>query len=251
MPSLLVRWWGGGHRLTIERFDLRPGGAWRFVEHTPDGPQGFEGRFSRVEAPRALAMSFAWDGAPGQPMLDELTLEADPAGGTRLATVTTALQPEGLQQLLAAGAGAGMEARYVALDAVLASATSADDAPAAPATVRPAASVPVVEVKAGTGTAMHVLVGPQQGDTNFALRRFVMQPGGGMPLHTNLVEHQQYVLRGRARIRIGDAVHEVQADHTLFIPAGVPHSYEVLDGPFEFICVVPDRADQVTLVGAC
>jgi len=78
-----------------------------------------------------------------------------------------------------------------------------------------------------------------------------MQPGGGMPYHTNLVEHQQYVLRGRARIRIGDTVHEVAADHTLFIPAGVPHSYEVVEGPFEFICVVPARPDQVTLVADC
>lgn len=119
------------------------------------------------------------------------------------------------------------------------------------ATVRPAAEVPTIPVTAGTGTAMHVLVGPAQGKTSFALRRFVMQPGGGMPLHTNLVEHQQYVLRGRARITIGDAVHEVAPDHTLFIPAGVPHSYEVVEGPFEFICVVPDAPDRVTLVGAC
>jgi quercetin dioxygenase-like cupin family protein len=78
-----------------------------------------------------------------------------------------------------------------------------------------------------------------------------MGAGGGMPRHTNLVEHQQYVLRGRARITIGSDVHEVGADDTLFIPAGVPHSYEVLDGPFEFLCIVPDRPDQVTLVEGC
>jgi len=72
-----------------------------------------------------------------------------------------------------------------------------------------------------------------------------------MPLHTNLVEHQQYVLRGRARVRIGDTVHEVRPDHTLFIPAGVPHSYEVIEGPFEFICVVPDRTDRIEIVEGC
>lgn len=119
------------------------------------------------------------------------------------------------------------------------------------ATVRAASAVPVTEVKAGTATAMHVLVGPEQGDTSFALRRFTMGAGGGMPLHTNLVEHQQYVLRGRARITIGDSVHEVAADHTLFIPAGVPHSYEVLEAPFDFICVVPNAPDKVTLVADC
>ncbi len=119
------------------------------------------------------------------------------------------------------------------------------------ATVRPAKDVPTTTVKAGTATEMHVLVGPEQGDTSFALRRFVMGEGGGMPLHTNLVEHQQYVLKGRAKIRIGDDVHEVKADHTLFIPAGAPHSYEVLEAPFEFICVVPNQPDKVTLVEGC
>jgi quercetin dioxygenase-like cupin family protein len=115
-------------------------------------------------------------------------------------------------------------------------------------TVRPASDVPASEVKAGTATKMQWLVGPAQGDTSFALRRFQMGEGGGMPLHTNRVEHQQYVLRGRARVRIGDAVHDVGPDHTLFIPAGVPHGYEVVEAPFEFICVVPDRPDEITLV---
>jgi quercetin dioxygenase-like cupin family protein len=124
--------------------------------------------------------------------------------------------------------------------------------PAAPvATVRPAESVPFMTIAAGRATSAQVLVGPAQGDTSFLLRRFRMEAGGSMPLHTNLVEHQQYVLRGRARLHIGDAVHEVAADDTLFIPAGMPHSYEVLDGPFEFICVVPDRPDQIALVEGC
>ncbi|MCL4812063.1 MAG: cupin domain-containing protein [Vicinamibacteraceae bacterium] len=117
-----------------------------------------------------------------------------------------------------------------------------------PATVRPASAVPTTPVKAGTATRMQVLVGPEQGDTTFALRRFIMEEGGGMPLHTNRVEHQQYVLRGRARVRIGDTVHDVGPDHTLFIPAGIPHSYEVVEAPFEFICVVPDKPDQTTMV---
>ncbi len=121
----------------------------------------------------------------------------------------------------------------------------------AKATVRPAGAVTAKEITAGTATSMRLLVGPEQGDTSFALRRFTMGVGGGMPLHTNLVEHQQYVLRGRARIRVGDEVHEVQGDDTLFIPAGMPHSYEVIEAPFEFICVVPDKPDKVTVVDVC
>lgn len=116
------------------------------------------------------------------------------------------------------------------------------------ATVRPADAVPAKEIAAGKAAAVRVLVGPEQGETSFALRRFTMDAGGGMPLHTNLVEHQQYVLRGRARMRVGDEVHEVKADDTLFIPAGLPHSYEVLEGPFEFICVVPDKPDKIEIL---
>ena len=112
-------------------------------------------------------------------------------------------------------------------------------------------ALPFTDVKSGTDTRMQVLVGPDTGAPNFALRRFRMGAGGGMPLHTNEVEHEQYVLRGRARIRIGDAVHEVAPDTTLYIPAGVPHSYEVLEAPFEFLCVVPNRPDQIRLVDNC
>lgn len=117
--------------------------------------------------------------------------------------------------------------------------------------VSPADALPANDVKAGTATNMQVLVGPDTGAPNFALRRFRMGAGGGMPLHTNEVEHEQYVLRGRARIRIGNDVHEVAPDTTLYIPAGVPHSYEVLEAPFEFLCVVPNRPDRITLVEGC
>ncbi len=64
-------------------------------------------------------------------------------------------------------------------------------------------------VAAGRNTTIQVLISAQEGP-NFALRKFSMQIGGGMPLHTNTVEHEQYVLRGHARIGIGDETHEVQ-----------------------------------------
>ncbi len=114
--------------------------------------------------------------------------------------------------------------------------------------VAAADALPANPVQAGTAARMQVLVGPDQGAPNFVLRRFLMDSGGGMPLHTNEVEHEQYVLRGRARIRIGDAVHEVAPDQTLYIPAGVPHSYEVLEAPFEFLCVVPNAPDRIRVV---
>ncbi len=115
--------------------------------------------------------------------------------------------------------------------------------------VRHVDTVPTTEVKAGTGTTTQVLIGPEQGP-NFAMRRFIMEPGGGMPMHTNTVEHEQYVLRGRARVQIGDDVHHVKEGDVVYIPAGVPHTYQADEGagPFEFICVVPNGPDTIELV---
>ncbi len=117
--------------------------------------------------------------------------------------------------------------------------------------VRAAREVPMNEVAAGTATEMQVLVGPDQGAPNFVLRRFRMESGGGMPYHTNEVEHEQYVLRGRARITIAGHPHDVGPDDTLYIPAGVPHSYDVVEAPFEFLCVVPNAPDHIRLEEEC
>ena len=105
-------------------------------------------------------------------------------------------------------------------------------------------------VPVGTATETQLLIGPDDGASNFAMRRFRMGPGGGMPRHTNSVEHEQFVICGRARIRIGDDVHEVGPLDVLFIPAGVPHSYEVLEPPFEFLCMVPNSEDRIEILDA-
>ncbi|MBW3660218.1 MAG: cupin domain-containing protein [Gemmatimonadetes bacterium] len=95
---------------------------------------------------------------------------------------------------------------------------------------------------------MRPLLGESDGAPNFAMRLFSMGEGGGMPRHTNRVEHEQYVIRGRARVGIGDEVHEVSAGQVLYIPAAVPHFYEVVDAPFEFLCVVPNAEDRIEIV---
>lgn len=114
--------------------------------------------------------------------------------------------------------------------------------------VRPATEVEAVDVPAGTATTTRALLSADDGAPNFAMRRFTMGEGGGMPRHTNTVEHEQYVLRGRGRVAIGDKVYEVGAEDVLYIPAGVPHSYEVVEAPFEFLCMVPNAPDRIELV---
>jgi quercetin dioxygenase-like cupin family protein len=103
-------------------------------------------------------------------------------------------------------------------------------------------------VQAGSGTQMQVLISPEEGP-NFAMRKFSMEPGGGMPLHTNLVEHEQYVLGGHARIGIGGDEFEVQKGDVVFIPGGAPHYYQNIgDEPFEFLCLVPNQPDEIVIL---
>src|SRR5574342_951037 len=81
------------------------------------------------------------------------------------------------------------------------------------------------DVAAGKDTTIQVLISSKEGP-NFAMRRFVMQKGGGMPRHTNTVEHEQYVLRGSATITIDDETCHVKAGDAVFIPEGAVHSYQ-------------------------
>ena len=111
-------------------------------------------------------------------------------------------------------------------------------------------SLPRINVEAGTGTSMQVLIGSDEAP-HFAMRRFSMEPGGGMPNHTNEVEHEQFVTRGAARIGIGDEEFDVKAGDVVFIPAGKPHWYRAADGdePFEFLCLVPNGPDRIEILG--
>ena len=114
--------------------------------------------------------------------------------------------------------------------------------------VRKADRVDGVQVGAGRGTIRRDLIDSTEGP-HFALRKFTMAAGGGMPRHTNEVEHEQYVLRGRGRIGIGDEVFEVGPDDVIYIPAGLPHWYETVgEEPFEFLCAVPNHPDRIELL---
>lgn len=114
--------------------------------------------------------------------------------------------------------------------------------------VRHADTVALQPIAAGKNAEMQVLLGEGDRTPHFAMRRFRMGEGGGMPRHTNQVEHEQYVLAGKAKITIGDAVHEVAPGQVLYIPAGVPHSYQVVEAPFEFLCLVPNGPDRIDFV---
>ena len=113
--------------------------------------------------------------------------------------------------------------------------------------VRKKGSRDSLEVAAGKGTSMQVLISSDEAP-NFAFRKFVMEPHGGMPKHTNLVEHEQYVLKGSGILGIAGETFEVSAGDSVYIPSKVPHSYKAGKDGLEFICVVPNKEDKIEIV---
>ena len=114
--------------------------------------------------------------------------------------------------------------------------------------VRRAADLTAEAVKAGANTTRQVLIGPDVGP-HFALRKFTIAPGGFMPPHHNTVEHEPYGLGARPTIGIGAQTISVGPDDVVFIPAGTPHWYRTVgEESFEFLCVVPNALDTITLV---
>ena len=114
--------------------------------------------------------------------------------------------------------------------------------------VKHSRAVPSEPLSVGEGALKAVLISNEEAP-NFAMRKFTIRPGGSMPLHINLVEHEQYVLKGKARLEIDNVAYEVQPGDVVFIPADAPHSYQTLgDEDFEFLCLVPNKPDETILV---
>jgi uncharacterized protein YndB with AHSA1/START domain len=80
-PKRLARWWGpDGFRNTFEVCDFRPGGAWTFTMHAPDGTNyANESVFFAIEADRKVVIDHTC-----QPFF-RLTVELEPCAiGTRV-----------------------------------------------------------------------------------------------------------------------------------------------------------------------
>jgi uncharacterized protein YndB with AHSA1/START domain len=119
-PALVAQWWGRGNELVIERMEVRRGGHWRFVEHSADGVDGFEGRYREVSPPHRLVQTFEWDGMPGYVAVDTAVFEDLGDGRTKLVTTSLFHTADERDQMLKSGMEAGLNASYAALDKLLA-----------------------------------------------------------------------------------------------------------------------------------
>lgn len=104
------------------------------------------------------------------------------------------------------------------------------------------------DVGAAEGMSRGVLLDESDGAPNFAVRRFVLEPGASVPRHTNEIEHEQYVLKGEYVVGIEGEEYTVSEGDSLLIPAGAVHWYQN-EGDEEgaFICAVPNGDDEIKL----
>jgi quercetin dioxygenase-like cupin family protein len=108
-------------------------------------------------------------------------------------------------------------------------------------------SIEAVAQQAGKGVSMKMLLSPDE-SPNFAMRNFIIEVGGHMPLHSNSVEHEQYVISGKAMVQVNDKKFEAKAGDVLLIPAGSLHSYHTLgDEAYNFLCLVPKGEDTIVI----
>ena len=115
--------------------------------------------------------------------------------------------------------------------------------------VRRAEDVQYETVEAAEGMRKGVLVGPEDGAPNLALRRFVLEPGATVPEHTNEIEHEQYVLEGEYVVGMDGEEYTVRAGDSLLVPAGTVHWYRNEgDERGAFLCAVPNGDDEIRLV---
>jgi uncharacterized protein YndB with AHSA1/START domain len=120
-PELLVQWLGPRRlTMTVDHFDVRDGGRWRYVHRDADGNEyGFHGVFHGTPSvEKGIVQTFEFEGAPGHVSLESLTLED--RGGTTLVRMNDVFQSvEDRDAALAAGMETGINEGMERLDELL------------------------------------------------------------------------------------------------------------------------------------
>jgi uncharacterized protein YndB with AHSA1/START domain len=120
-PELLAQWLGPHNMtMTIDHFEPRDGGRYRYVHRDPDGNEyGFRGVFHGDPSPDGTIQTFEWEGLPGHVSLDSAVFEA--RGDKTLVRVTSAFQSvEDRDGMIASGMESGLNEGYERLDQLLA-----------------------------------------------------------------------------------------------------------------------------------
>jgi uncharacterized protein YndB with AHSA1/START domain len=120
-PELVVRWMGPrGLEMSIDHYDCRTGGSYRYV-HRQDGEEyGFHGCFHEVRPDELIVQTFTFEGMPDGVALEKVVLEDLGDGRTRLTSTSLCDSFADRDAMLASGMEVGVREGYERLDEVLA-----------------------------------------------------------------------------------------------------------------------------------
>jgi uncharacterized protein YndB with AHSA1/START domain len=108
-PELVVQWLAVcDNEMRIDKWDVRPGGGYRYTHKHPDGPeQVFHGVYHQAVPNQLLIQTFEWAGAPNQVCIEFQTLE-DLGGRTRMVTHSVFPSVDAQEAAVASGMETGM-----------------------------------------------------------------------------------------------------------------------------------------------
>jgi len=120
-PDLLAQWLGPRkYTMTVDRYDLRDGGSWRYVHSDEDGNAwGFHGVFHGEPSLHGIVQTFEFEGAPGNVQMDTVTFEGR-GDGTVVRTNSVFQSVEARDAMVQSGMADGMSQGYERLDELLA-----------------------------------------------------------------------------------------------------------------------------------
>ena len=120
-PELYVRWVGpNGTEATIDVWDVRDGGSWRFVGSGQDGQEyAFRGCFHRIGTD-TIVQTFTWEGMPEEVSLETVRFEDLGDGRTRLHGQSLVDSFESRDAWLRSGMEVGVNDGYAKIDRLLA-----------------------------------------------------------------------------------------------------------------------------------
>jgi uncharacterized protein YndB with AHSA1/START domain len=120
-PEMAMRWMGPRDiTSTVDRWDARTGGSWRYVSSRGEETFAFFGSFHELRPDERIVQTFAYEGLSDSVSLDILTLEPLEGGRTRLRVVSVAESVERRDAFVATGMESGVVQGYEQLDELLA-----------------------------------------------------------------------------------------------------------------------------------
>jgi uncharacterized protein YndB with AHSA1/START domain len=119
-PELLVQWLGPRDlEMTIDHFDCRTGGSYRYLHRRGADEFGFHGSFHEVRPSEVIVQTFTFEGAPDGVALERAEFEELEGGGTRLTVTSLVASFEERDAILASGMERGVREGYEQLDELL------------------------------------------------------------------------------------------------------------------------------------